>query len=102
MARKGKSLNELRSQWSKIRDGINRRYGSYNREFGMYNTPTSGGGKRIYDRASSAYTRARNIIQSNLRSRGLARKEFVGYSYDNNARVNSVKIARKAKGIVAG
>ena len=44
MARKGKSLNELRSQWSKIRDGINRRYGSYNREFGMYNTPTSGGG----------------------------------------------------------
>lgn len=97
MARK-KSLSDLHYQWVRIRDGINRRYGSYDREFGMHNVPKKGEGKRIYDRASSAYSRTRNIVENNLRRKGLARKEYVGYSYDTNAKVNSIK----AKGAVSG
>lgn len=89
MARRMKSLNDLQSQWSNIRDGINQRYGSYDRQFGDYNTPKSGIGAQKYARAQNAYKSAMGNIQSKLRTMGLAQKQAVGYSYDMIKKVST-------------
>ena len=64
-------MAEVITQWQSLHYRINRQYGRYDREFGMYDNPTRGEGKRIYDRAAKAYEKTRNIVEQNLRRKGL-------------------------------
>lgn len=89
MARRMKSLNDLQSQWNNIRDGINRRYGRYNSQFGDYNPPKSGVGAKQYARAQNAYKSTMSGMQSRLRSMGLAQKQAVGYSYNRTKKIST-------------
>lgn len=105
MARK-KTWAEVHNQFVRIRDGIYRKYGKYDREFGVYDMPTKGEGKRQIDRASKAYRNTMRIVDGNLQRLGYKNIPLIGGGFDiqtaakHNVRVDTRKIA--SKGAVSG